>query len=64
MLADESLFDEHAKKWLVGMKEINDHRDYEAARAAMVAAKHATRMQAEQEARMAAEQAAWMASDE
>ena len=53
MLADESLLDEHAKKLLVGMKEINDRMDYEAVSVAMAAVKHATR-QAEQEARMTA----------
>lgn len=58
MLTDESLLDEHAKKWLVGMKkEINERREYEAARAAMAA----ERMQAEEAAKMAAEQAAQMA---
>lgn len=72
MLADETLLDEHAKKWLAHKKkEINDHREYEAARAAAAAAAdHAVRTQAEQAARMQAEQdavclgseqAAWMA---
>lgn len=44
MLADESLLNEHVKKWLVDKKmKINDCRKYEAARAA------AARMQAEQD---------------
>ena len=42
MLADETLLDEHVKKLLANKKkEINDHREYEAARAV------AARMQAE-----------------
>jgi hypothetical protein len=54
MFADETLLDEHAKKWLADKKkEINDRREYEAARAA---ADHAARMQAEEAARMQAEQ--------
>ena len=43
MLTDETLLDEYAKKWLADKKEINNHRDYETARAA------AARMQAEQD---------------
>jgi hypothetical protein len=51
MLTDETLLDEHAKKWLADKKkEINDRREYEAARAA------AARMQAEEAARMQAKQ--------
>ena len=38
--ADESLLDKHAKKWFA-KKEINDCREYEAARVATAAAKHA-----------------------
>jgi hypothetical protein len=34
MLADETLLDEHAKKWLADKKEINDRSEYKAARAA------------------------------
>ena len=57
MLTDESLLDEHAKKWLVGMKkEINECREYEAVRAAMATVEQEARMQVEQAARMAAEQ--------
>ena len=47
--------DEQAKKWIADKKEINKHRDYEVARAAMVAAEHAARIQAEHAARMAVE---------
>nr|XP_020194376.1 chromatin-remodeling ATPase INO80-like [Aegilops tauschii subsp. strangulata] len=55
MLADETLYDEHSKKWLVDKKmEINDRKKYEAARAA------AARMQAEEAAQMQVEQAARM----
>ena len=47
MLADETLYDEHSKKWLVDKKmEINDHRKYEVARAA------AARMQSEEASQM------------
>ena len=59
MLADETLYDEHSKRWLVDKKmKINDRRKYKAACEA------AAQMQAEQDARMDSEQAAWMASDE
>ncbi|VAI49201.1 unnamed protein product [Triticum turgidum subsp. durum] len=62
---DNRLFDEYAKKWLVGMKkEINECREYEAVRAAMATVEQEARMQPEQEAMMAAEQAAWMEADE
>ena len=55
MLVDETLLDEHAKKWLVDKKmEINDRRKYEAARAAVA------RMQSEEAARMQALQAVRM----
>ena len=70
MLVDESLLDEHAKKWLVGMKkEINERSEYEAAMAtaeaeARMQAEEAVRVQAGQDAKMVAEQAAWMASGE
>lgn len=50
MLTGESIFHEHAKKWLVGTKEeFSKRRDYE------------VRMVMEQEARLAAQQSAWMA---
>jgi hypothetical protein len=59
MLVDETILDEHAKKWLADKKkEINDRREYEAAREA-AAADHAARMQAEEAARMQAEQDAF-----
>lgn len=50
-------------------EEVNERREYEAARAAMTAVEHRVaeqeaRMRAEQTARMAVEQAAWMASGE
>ena len=55
MSADKSLFDEHAKKWLVEKKkEINERREYEAARAVVAAAEHGTR-QVEHAARIQAE---------
>ena len=55
MLADDTLYDEHVKKWLTDKKmEINDRKTYVAAKAA------ATQMQAEEAARMQAEQAARM----
>ena len=51
MLADETLLDEHAKKWLADKKmEINDRRKCEAARAAV--------------ARMQLEEAAWMQAEQ
>ena len=46
MLADDTLLDDHAKKWRADKKEINDRREYEAARAA-TAADHVARMQTE-----------------
>ena len=43
MLTDETLLDEHVKKLLANKKkEINEHREYEAARAAAV--EHVARM--------------------
>ena len=51
MLAGETLYDEHAKKWLVDEKmEINGRRKYEAAKAAT------TRTRAEKAVRMRAEE--------
>ena len=65
MLADETLLNEDTKKWLVGMKkEINERREYEAARAVMEIVGQEARMHAEQEARMQTKHAAWMVSDE
>ena len=62
MLAGASLTDEQENKWLVGKKEINEHREYEVARAAMVATE-AKQMEVEQVTGMAAaQQAARMAS--
>ena len=53
---DETILDEHAKKWLADKKkEINDRREYEVARAT-AAADHAARMREEEAARMQAEQ--------
>ena len=57
MLADETLLDEHAKKWLVGIKkEINEGREHEAARVAMATEEGEARMQAEHVPSMHAEQ--------
>jgi hypothetical protein len=64
MLADETLLDEHAKKWLADKKkEINDRRDYEAA-AARMQAEEVARMQAEQAAQLQAEEAARMQAEQ
>ena len=53
MLADKTLLGGHTKKWPVDKKkEINDRREYDAARAP---ADHAARMQVVQAARMQAE---------
>ena len=70
-MTDETLSDEHAKKWLVDKKmEINDRRKYEATRAAAarMQAEEAARMQAEEDEqdafRLGSEQAPWMAPGE
>ncbi|KAE8779065.1 homeobox protein hox1a [Hordeum vulgare] len=56
MLADETLLNEHAKKWFAEKKkEINDHMAQEVARAT-AAVDHVARMHAEHTARMQAEQ--------
>ncbi|KAE8787624.1 putative LRR receptor-like serine/threonine-protein kinase [Hordeum vulgare] len=69
MLAEDTLLNEHAKKWLAEKKkETNERGEYEAMRAAVTSAKHvarmhaehATRMQMEEDAKMAKEQAEWM----
>ena len=61
ILADETVLDEHAKKWLAEkkkkMEEINDCRALEAAREA-AAADQIARMQAEHATQMQVEMAA------
>ena len=64
ILADISLWDEKANKWLVAKKEINGHREYEVESTAIVAAE-AEQMEAEQVTGMGvAAQATRMASRE
>ena len=62
ILADISLWDEKANKWLVAKKEINGHREYEVESTAIVAAE-AEQMEVEQVRGIAAtKQAAQMVS--